>query len=91
MVQISMDNVWQRIKSLEGQEFKTKRGLPFTYQMMDNYLLVSRTYYPLSKNNFGIALELVPFDNLSLIHKTVRGQSYVWSILHDKRIRQNDW
>ena len=44
-----------------------------------------------SKSDFGIALELVPFDGPGRVNKLVRGPAYRWAVLHDRRIRQQDW
>jgi hypothetical protein len=51
----------------------------------------SRTDYGISKAEFGKALALVPFDGPGVISDTVRGPSYVWAVLHDKRVRKHDW
>jgi hypothetical protein len=87
----SVDELWIRLKICEGDEFKTKTGKPFTYEISGNVFLPSRTFYDISKADFQKALESVPFDGPGVINRTVRGPAYVWAVLHDKRIRQQDW
>ena len=35
--------VWQRIKAHNGEAFRTKTGLPFTYDVAGNTIVVSRS------------------------------------------------
>jgi len=88
---ISIDEVWSRLKTCEGKPFETKTGKPFTYEMIGDVFHPSRTEYNISKAEFRKALVDVPFDGAGVIGKTVRGPSYVWAVLHDRRIRKEDW
>ena len=90
MLKISIEELWRRLKELEGQEFETKHGLPFKYTIVGNMFYSSRTDYNLAKSNFEKALELVPFEGPGII-ADLRGTTYVWAVLHDSRVRQNDW
>ncbi len=86
------EEVWNRIKSLEGAKFKTKTGLPFTFKLFGNTFKPSRTDYNIAKSDFKKAFDRVPFDDgPSVVNKIVRGPSYIWAVLHDKRIRRSDW
>lgn len=87
----TIDELWVRLKRCEGEEFETKTGQPFTYEIDGNALRPSRTRYSLSKAEFSKALALVPFEGPGVINRTVRGPAYVWALLHDKRIRGRDW
>jgi len=89
--QPSIDEVWRRIEAHEGAEFRTKRGLPLTYSISGSKLTPSRSDYPLAVSDFEKALALVPIESVAAISNLVRGPSYIWAILHDKRIRQADW
>ncbi len=86
-----LEKVWGRIKALEGEEFHTKTGKLFTFEISGNVFQPSRTQYKISKSDFGKALGLVPFDGPGTINKLVRGPAYIWAVLHDLRIRQQDW
>jgi len=41
------DVVWRRIHALAGSQFRTKTGLPFTYQISGSNVIPDRTQYPL--------------------------------------------
>ena len=49
---MDFDKIWSNIEHCAGQEFMTKTGLPFTYQIVSNSVLPDRTNYPLAKINF---------------------------------------
>jgi len=87
----SFPAVWARIASHAGQPFSTKTGRPFTYSIEQDALVTDRTDYSLAKTNFSEALKQVPFDGPGKIAQTIRGPAYVWAILHDSRIRGQDW
>ena len=91
MSNLSFELVWERIKSLEGEKFETKRGLPFTFEFLGDSFMPSRTKYTIGKGNFKKAFDLIPFDGPMVISQTVRGPSYIWAVLHDKRVRKADW
>lgn len=87
----NIKEVWARIVRHEGQEFQTKTGYPFTYELRGDVFFPSRTDYQVSKADFEKALKLVPFDGPGVVNNLVRGPSYVWGVLHDSRIRLQDW
>lgn len=80
------ESVWKRIISNEGQIFITKGNIPFKYVVKGDVIIPNRTNYQLSKNNFKNAYDLLPLDRPGKINNIVRGPSYVWAILNDKRI-----
>jgi hypothetical protein len=88
---VALEEVWRRIRANEGEVFTTTTGLPFTYELAGDVLHPSRTHYNIPKSQVAKAFDLVPFDGPGLINSTVRGPSYVWAILHDRRIRGADW
>jgi hypothetical protein len=79
----SFDEVWARIKQFEGQKFATITGLPFTYEVPGNYLLVSRTVRNLSRTNFSNAYKLMPVTTPSDL-AGLQGASYTYAILMDR-------
>ena len=88
---VTIEEVWARIVEHEGEEFHTKTVLPFTYEIRGDVLFPSRTDYQISKSDFEKALECVPFAGPSVVNRLVRGPSYVWAVLHDPRIRLQDY
>lgn len=91
---VDIDTIWQRISSRAGEQFHTKRGLPFTYVVPGAYLRVTRDgreiNRSLSKTNFREAAEVMPVDGPGDL-KDRQGSAYTWAILMDARIRRTDW
>jgi hypothetical protein len=82
----NFSTVWKRIQQHQGELFHTKRGCPFKYSVKGNYLKTTRTDYALSKKDFETVYNMLPIGNLAEITNIVRGPSYIWAILNDKRI-----
>jgi hypothetical protein len=88
---IPFSEVWDRIINNTGKVFYTKKRLKFTYAVQINSLVTNRTKYPLTQKDIMSAFRHVPLEGPGEIAGLVRGQSYIWAILHDKRIRKKDW
>ena len=82
------DDCWNRIRRKAGNQFHTISGLRFTYRIDGNYLIPSRTNYKISKKDFEKVFRLRPLRGPGEISNEVRGSSYVWAIMHDRRIRR---
>ncbi len=67
-----------------GIEFS---GLAFTYRVVGNAVIPSRTRYQIARSDFEKAYELVPLGGPGEINRLVRGPAYVWGILHDTRVQ----
>lgn len=91
MSKLSIDELWSRLKKFQGEDFETKTGKAFKYEISGNVFRPNRTEYRISQREFRKALALVPFDGPGDINNTVRGPAYVWAMLHDRRIRKQDW
>ena len=83
--------IWQRIVSHAGETIKTTRGLPFTYEIRRDTFYPSRTNYQIAKSDFRKVYALVPLPGPGSISDLVRGPSYVWAVLHDRRISKGQW
>jgi hypothetical protein len=70
------------------------QGLPFTYEVPGNYLVVTRDgetiNRSLSKTNFRKAAEQMPVPGPAGL-RARQGSSYTWAILNDERIRDGAW
>jgi len=96
------EQVWDRICSLQGQRFVTKTDKPFTYLLESGTTVWverdGRTInQSLVKSNFSQVCSMLqskPIAGPAEINERaiengesqVRGPSYVWAILHDKRV-----
>ncbi|TYS64351.1 hypothetical protein FZD47_12870 [Bacillus infantis] len=82
--------IWERINENEGQVFKQIKGGEFTYKVEGNTIKLSRTNRIVSKSTFAEALKNVPLENTVPLQR-LQAPSYLFAILMDNRIRQNDW
>jgi len=96
--------IWGRICQLQGQKFITKMGMPFTYSVESGTTVWverdgKRINQSLAKSNFTQVYSMMqdsPIVGPAEINQRainngesqVRGPSYVWAILHDKRVIQ---
>jgi hypothetical protein len=85
-----IDSIWERIKEYEGQVFIQIRGGQFTYIVKGNQIILSRTCRCIPKSTFEKALKLVPLENTVPV-QNLQGPSYLYAILMDERIRNNNW
>jgi hypothetical protein len=86
----TIDEVWGRIEAHAGDVFHQKRGASFTYAIASGCVRPDRTNRLLPRSDFTTALELVPSPT-TVPFQRLQGPSYVWAILHDPRIRRDDW
>lgn len=86
--------VWDRIQAHAGQVFETKRGVKFTYRVEAGGFFPEGRNHRVDVSDVEAAYGNVPCDGPSDISKgirEIRGPSYVWGVLHDRRVRQQDW
>ena len=84
--------IWNRVIAHEREQFETITGLPFTYEIAGNIFRPSRAEQDISRSEFEKAVGVgLPIDGPGVINEIVRGPAYIWAVLHDRRIRQNDW
>ena len=88
MYDTPFDEIWSRIVSHAGEPFSTKTTLQFTYRIEGNRLCLNSNTYRISKNDFEKAYRMLPINGPGEIGEIVRGPSYVWAILHDRRISE---
>jgi hypothetical protein len=82
------DAAWQRIEAHAGSEFRTKTGLPFTYEVSGTSIVPDRSGYPVHVSDFRTAFDLLPLSGPGENNALVRGPAYVYAILADRRIVQ---
>lgn len=86
----NIDAIWSRIVAHQGEAFHQIRGQEFSYTVNQSVLNPSTTVQNLPRSEFEKALVLVPLRNTVPLQK-LRGPSYLYAILMDKRIRGADW
>lgn len=86
----NIETVWHRIVSHQGETFRQIRGQEFSYSINQSVLNPSTTNQNLPKSEFEKALRCMPLENTVPLQK-LRGPSYLYAILMDRRIRAADW
>lgn len=85
----TIDNLWDKIVELEGREFLTKKGLPFTYTIKGGELFTDRRERSITRSTFEKAYEKLLRDQVGeeapkriVGPKTlnVYGAPYVWAV-----------
>ncbi len=87
--------VWSRIVQNQGQEFRTRSGLPFTYKIEGNtgiwfYREGKRINKRLSRGDLEKALSRCPLADTTEISDCF-DPAYLFGLLTDARIRETDW
>jgi hypothetical protein len=90
MVEVTFELVWKRIEIHSGEVFTQIRGGEFSYQAKNGYIILDRTNQNISQSDFEEAYYLLPLPNTIPVQH-LRGPSYIYAILMDRRIRLNDW
>ncbi len=85
-----MARTWARIKTHAGQEFHQKTGASFRYHIDGVYVVPDRTNQRLPRKHVEKALSRMPVDGPGQLND-LRGPSYLYALLVDSRIRQDDW
>ena len=91
MPDTSFGEIWTRIIENAGEKFYTKRGLPFTYKIVGEMFIPSRTDYRISKEDIKKAHQMLPLSGPGEISQIVRGPSYLWAVLYDEKISKGEW
>jgi hypothetical protein len=86
----NIDAVWGRIVAHQGETFRQIRGQEFQYVVTGSVLNPNTTRQNLPKSEFAKALVHVPLEDTVPLQK-LRGPSYLYAILMDRRIRGTDW
>jgi len=86
----TFDEVWNRIEMHAGDDFQQKKGRIFTYQARQGYIVPNTTNRNLPRSQFRTAYEMVPLAGPGQINH-LQGPAYIFAILMDPRIRQEDW
>lgn len=86
----NMEQVWARIVAHQGERFRQIRGREFTYRIVGQGAQLSTTNQTLPKSVIAKALSRMPARSTTAL-QDLRGPSYLYAILMDRRIRQGEW
>ncbi len=85
-----IETIWTRIESHAGAKFHQIRGGEFTYVVTGGHVIPDRTNQQIPKSHFKETLSYLPLTNIVPVQH-LRGPSYIYAILMDRRIRESDW
>ncbi|MFC4018925.1 hypothetical protein ACFOW4_13365 [Micromonospora sp. GCM10011542] len=80
------DAIWAAVTEHAGQTFRTVSRLPFHYTVDGNRLLTDRTHHRIHRSQLKAALLLWPVAGPGALNNVVRGPSYLYALLADRRI-----
>jgi hypothetical protein len=90
----ALESVWQRIKSHQGEEFRTVERLPFTYEVEGTGIWFfrdgRRIERKLTRTQVDKAIARCPLTRTTEI-KDLMDYSYLFALLMDTRIRGEAW
>jgi hypothetical protein len=86
----NFETIWSRIKTHEHETFTQIRGGQFTFEVSGNSVIPDRTNRVFPRSDFKKAFDLVPLRTTSQVQH-LQGPSYIYAIMMDDRIRQDDW
>ena len=88
------ESVWSRIKSHQGEEFKTATRLPFTYMVEGAGIWFfrdgRRINRKLTRTQVEVAIARCPLTSTTEI-KDLMDYAYLFALLRDARIRGEAW
>ena len=87
---IPFETIWKRIEQHQCKKFYQIRGQEFTYEVISGAVVPNITNQQLPKSHFEKAAKLLPLKNTVTV-QDLRGPSYLYAILTDRRISQDDW
>jgi hypothetical protein len=88
---VTADEVWERIRALEREFFRTHQGQLFTYRLDGDALCPSHSDLRIPRADFALVFPMLPLADPRKIAKFVTGYAYVAAVLHDRRVRRDDW
>jgi hypothetical protein len=87
----NVEIVWNRILAHGGELFHTVSGIPFTYSSGRHYIRLNNTQRNIPKADFARAVSRIPLGGMAKAQRLgVQGPAYLYAIVMDHRIRQND-
>lgn len=83
---MEIKEVWKRITSHAGELFYTKRGVPYTYHISGQHIVLENTNRNIPCRDIERALAIPELSITKLNQLNVQGPSYLYGIITDRRI-----
>ena len=82
----AFESVWHKIAALEGQTFRSAKGVEFTYRFGKTYVVVSSGNQSLPRTFFEKIFHRLQADALES-SPALQGQTFILGILADPRLQ----
>lgn len=83
---MDIETVWPKIVLHAGEVFYTKRGIPYTYHIRDQALVLENTNRSIPYKNFETALNITNPSPSQFTRLNLQGPAYIYGIITDERI-----
>jgi len=88
------ETVWRRMEKFQGEQFYTRRGLPFAFELEGNGIWFfrdgKRINRKLTRTQVEAAISRCPLKSTTEI-KDLMDYAYLFAVLMDRRIRGDAW
>ena len=81
------ESVWQKVGTLEGQTFRSSKGVEFTYRFTRTYLVVSAGNQSIPRTFFEKIHRRLE-DGTVETQPSLQGQTFMLGILTDPRVQE---
>ena len=82
----AFESVWHKIAALEGESFRSDKGVEFTYRFGKTYLVVSNGNQSIPRTFFEKIFQRLEADTVKA-SPSLQGQTFILGILADPRLR----
>jgi hypothetical protein len=82
----AFESVWHKIAALEGESFRSDKGVEFTYRFGKTYLVVSSGNQSIPRTFFEKIFQRLQADTVKS-SPSLQGQTFILGILADPRLR----
>ena len=77
-------NIWNTILNHAGETFYTKTGVPFTYHIRNDYIIIENTNRTIPRQQVEEAVTIKSYKTTD--YNKFQGYPYLFGLLHDSRI-----
>jgi hypothetical protein len=86
MSNAAFESVWHKIAALEGESFRSDKGVEFTYRFGKTYVVVSSGKQSIPRTFFEKIFQRLQADTVNS-SPSLQGQTFILGILADPRLR----
>jgi len=77
---------WDRVAELEGETFRTARGVEFSYRFKRTFIVTEPAGQSIPRTNFDKVFKRISGAGAHVT--SVQGQAFIEAVFHDNRFEQ---